>query len=97
MLGGATSVVAVSVCGVALKAEAITTQAAGQAAQAAPAARWTHATGVIRGSDIAVRAGRDKEGRFGVMFKDADGFAPPDELLKSLAAVRLFLSRRRSR
>jgi hypothetical protein len=82
VLGGATGVVAASMCGVALTAEAGTAPVADRAAASA---RWGHAAGVLRGSDIAVRAGRDKEGRFGVMFKNADGFAPPDALLKSLA------------
>ncbi|GAA3957012.1 myeloperoxidase [Amorphoplanes auranticolor] len=87
VLGGATGVVAASICEVALPAEAGAAQAAGQTAPTVErAARWTHAAGVQRGTDIAVRAGRAKEGRFGVMFKDANGFAPPDELLKSLAA-----------
>jgi hypothetical protein len=47
---------------------------------------WGHAVGDPRGSDIAVAVGRSKEGRFGVMFKKLDGFAPPDELLGNLAA-----------
>jgi hypothetical protein len=62
---------------------------AGGAVTASTAARqgtpWKHATGEVRGSDVAVAVGRGKEGRFGVMFKDLDGFAPPDQLLKSLA------------
>jgi hypothetical protein len=47
---------------------------------------WKHSVGDPRGSNIAVRGGRDKEGRFGVMFKNADAYEPPDELLRSLAA-----------
>ena len=91
LLTGAAGAVAASVGGVALTGAAGTAAPAGAAAPVGEAlarpeqARWAHATGVLRGSDVAVRAGRDKEGRFGVMFKDADGFAPPDELLKSLA------------
>jgi hypothetical protein len=58
------------------------------AAAAAPGrpADWKHATAWTRGSDIAVKAGRDKEGRFGIMFKHEAAYAPPDELIKSLAA-----------
>jgi hypothetical protein len=60
----------------------------GAAAAAAPGrpADWKHATAWTRGSDIAVKAGRDKEGRFGIMFKQAEAYSPPDELIKSLAA-----------
>ena len=46
---------------------------------------WKHAVGDPRGSDIAVSSGRYKEARFGVMFKNVDGFSPPDELLRELA------------
>ncbi|KHD79322.1 hypothetical protein MB27_01330 [Actinoplanes utahensis] len=35
---------------------------------------------------MAVKAGRDKEGRFGVMFKNTEAYAPPESLLRSLAA-----------
>ncbi|RBY77934.1 peroxidase [Blastococcus sp. TF02-09] len=61
------------------------------AAPAAPrrparATRGAHAVGNPRGSDIAVRAGRDKEARFGVMFKRLPAFNPPDALLLALAA-----------
>jgi hypothetical protein len=49
------------------------------------AARGAHAVGNPRGSDIAVRAGRDKEARFGVMFKKLPAFSPPDALLTALA------------
>jgi hypothetical protein len=48
---------------------------------------WKHAVGDPRGSEIATKAGRDKEGRFGVMFKDTEPFTPPDDLLHSLAVV----------
>jgi hypothetical protein len=47
--------------------------------------KWQHAIGNPRGSDIAVKVGRTAEGRFGVMFKKAPAFAPPDELLHDLA------------
>ncbi|GIE83140.1 myeloperoxidase [Actinoplanes philippinensis] len=56
------------------------------APDAAAPADWKHAVAGNRGSDIAVKAGRDKEGRFGVMFKQADAYQPPERLLKSLAA-----------
>nr|AHE14713.1 putative ovoperoxidase [uncultured bacterium] len=46
---------------------------------------WRHAVGDPRGSDIAVAVGRDREGRFGVMFKRLDAFGPPDNLLTNLA------------
>ncbi|WP_184952067.1 peroxidase family protein [Paractinoplanes abujensis] len=86
LLAGATgAVVAASVGGLSSHAGAATVSAAGPG-PAGAAKPWTHAAGVLRGSDVAVRAGRDKEGRFGVMFKNAEGFAPPDDLLKSLAA-----------
>ncbi len=49
------------------------------------AARGSHAVGNPRGSDIAVRAGRDKEARFGLMFKRLPAFSPPDALLTALA------------
>lgn len=51
----------------------------------ARAARAAHAVGNPRGSDIAVRAGRDKEARFGIMFKRLPAFSPPDALLTALA------------
>ncbi|GIE89932.1 peroxidase family protein [Actinoplanes regularis] len=56
------------------------------AAAADASAGWKHAADWTRGSDIAVKAGRDKEGRFGIMFKHAEAYSPPDDLLKSLAA-----------
>src|SRR3954469_14907737 len=49
------------------------------------AARGSHAVGNPRGSDIAVRSGRDKEARFGLMFKSLPAFSPPDALLTALA------------
>jgi hypothetical protein len=49
------------------------------------APKWRHAVGDPRGSDIAKAVGRTKEGRFGVMFKQAPEFAPPDDLLVDLA------------
>ncbi len=93
LLTGVAGAAVAAAGGAALSSEAGAAAVTGQAALAGAAIgrperakQWTHAVGVMRGSDVAVRAGRDKEGRFGVMFKDAEGFAPPDELLKSLAA-----------
>jgi len=63
------------------------TPAAGGDLRAAAGVPWKHAVGDPRGSEIATKAGRDKEGRFGVMFKDAEPFTPPDDLLHSLAVV----------
>jgi hypothetical protein len=54
--------------------------------RAAAGSGWKHAVGDPRGSDIAVVVGRSQEGRFGVMFKKLDAYAPPDELLTSLGA-----------
>ena len=50
---------------------------------------WKHAIGDPRGSDIAVKKGRDEEGRFGLMFKKISTFAPSDDLLSGLAAKML--------
>ena len=55
------------------------------AAPVLSAARSGHGAGAPRGSDIAITAGRAKEGRFGVMFKKLPAFAPSDELLADLA------------
>ncbi|GGN76176.1 myeloperoxidase [Actinoplanes lobatus] len=62
--------------------------AAAAAAPDAPGAPndWKHAGAGTRGSEIAVKAGRDKEGRFGIMFKNTEAYAPPEDLLRSLAA-----------
>ncbi|MHA6791952.1 peroxidase family protein [Pseudonocardia bannensis] len=51
----------------------------------ARAMRGAHGIGDPRGSDIAVRFGRDREARFGVMFKRLPAFNPPDALLTALA------------
>ncbi|RFU19424.1 peroxidase family protein [Geodermatophilus marinus] len=51
------------------------------------AVRGAHAVGAPRGSAIAVRAGREKEARFGLMFKQLPAFAAPDALLTELAAT----------
>jgi hypothetical protein len=57
-----------------------------QVTRRARAARASHAVGNPRGADIAVRVGRDREARFGVMFKQLPAFNPPDALLTALAA-----------
>src|SRR5919112_6696912 len=49
------------------------------------AVKGTHGQ-ALRGIDIAVKAGRDKEARFGLMFKKLPAYSPSDTLLKSLAA-----------
>ena len=51
----------------------------------ATALKGAHGVGDPRGYDIALRAGRDKEARFGVMFKRLPAFNPPDALLTALA------------
>src|SRR4051794_39233533 len=56
--------------------------AAGSAGATAAAAR--HAA-VERGVDVTAARGRDREGRFGLMFKKLDAFAPPDDALRELA------------
>ena len=38
-----------------------------------------------RGVDVAMAVGRDKEGRFGAMFKKLDAYMPPDAALVELA------------
>jgi hypothetical protein len=50
------------------------------------ALKGAHGVGDPRGSDIALRFGRDREARFGVMFKQLPAYNPPDALLKTLAA-----------
>jgi hypothetical protein len=49
------------------------------------AAKAGHAGYDLRGMDIAVRYGRDREARFGVMFKRLPAFSPDDALLVDLA------------
>src|SRR3954454_17757528 len=56
-------------------------------AQGAAAAdvRWRHGGGLAqRGVDIAA-GGREREGRFGLIFKKLPAYAPPDEALSKLA------------
>ena len=75
-------------------AAAVTVGTAAETAVAAPAAAaapgrprdWKHAIALPRGLQIAVKGGRDREGRFGVMFKKAPAFQPPEDLIRSLAA-----------
>ncbi len=48
---------------------------------------WRHGGALAqRGVDIATAAGREREGRFGLMFKELPPFTPPDEALSALAA-----------
>jgi hypothetical protein len=49
------------------------------------AVKGAHGIGDPRGSDIALRYGRDREARFGVMFKRLPAYNPPDALLTALA------------
>jgi hypothetical protein len=49
------------------------------------ATKGAHGVGDPRGSDIALRFGRDREARFGTMFKRLQAFNPPDALLTALA------------
>src|ERR1051326_957397 len=56
-----------------------------QQSEQSAAMPWRHAIGDPRGSDIAIAVGRDKEGRFGVLFKRQVAFAPDDDLLRRLA------------
>jgi Animal haem peroxidase len=60
-------------------------ESSGPRKAAVSAAGWKHAVGEPRGSDIAVKVGRNQEGRFGVMFKKLDPYRPPDDLLVDLA------------
>jgi hypothetical protein len=87
LMGAATSIVA-PLLGRARDATAATAPTGGVGKGAAPvpgAARWQHAVGDPRGSDIAVAVGRGREGRFGLMFKKLPPFAPEDGLLINLA------------
>jgi hypothetical protein len=49
------------------------------------ATKGAHGVGDPRGSDIVLRFGRDREARFGTMFKRLQAFNPPDALLTALA------------
>lgn len=48
------------------------------------ASRGSHGQ-LLRGIDIAMKSGRGKEARFGLMFKSLPAFNPPDTLLTTLA------------
>jgi hypothetical protein len=76
-----------AVAGAALSARVPASRAAGPApAGAAEDAVWRHGGALAqRGVDIASVAGREAEGRFGLMFKKLPGYAPPDEALVDLA------------
>ena len=53
---------------------------------APPGGAWRHGGALAqRGLDVAATAGRNKEARFGLMFKRLDAFAPPDDALVALA------------
>jgi hypothetical protein len=49
------------------------------------AVKGTHGQ-ALRGIDVAVKAGRNQEARFGLMFKKLPAYSPSDGLLKGLAA-----------
>jgi hypothetical protein len=49
------------------------------------AVKGAHGVGDPRGSDIVAKLGRDREARFGLMFKRLPAYNPPDELLSALA------------
>jgi hypothetical protein len=53
-------------------------------AAAKRAVKGTHGQ-ALRGIDVAVKAGRDKEARFGLLFKKLPAYSPSDSLLKGLA------------
>ncbi|WP_375431253.1 heme peroxidase family protein [uncultured Friedmanniella sp.] len=48
------------------------------------ALKGSHGT-MLRGCDIAAKYGRDREARFGLMFKKLPAYSPSDALLRSLA------------
>ena len=56
---------------------------------AAAGARWQHAIGNPRGSEIAVALSRAQQGKFGLMFPALRPFSPPDALLRELAKQML--------
>jgi hypothetical protein len=49
--------------------------------------KWKNAVGDPRGAAVVAVFGRNKEARFGTMFKDLPAFAPDDALLSGLAAT----------
>jgi hypothetical protein len=53
---------------------------------APPGGAWRHGGALAqRGIDVAATAGRNTEGRFGLMFKRLDAFSPSDDALVGLA------------
>lgn len=84
LLAGAAGLAALPALG-GFGARAAAAQPAGSRA-ARRAARGSHAVGDPRGIRIA-RLGRDREARFGLMFKRLPPFAPDDALLRDLAAA----------
>src|SRR4051794_17587458 len=83
VMAGAT----VAVAGAALSARVPVARAAGlTGAGAVEATAWRHGGALAqRGVDIPSVAGREAEGRFGLMFKKLPGYAPPDDALVDLA------------
>jgi hypothetical protein len=84
-LAGATAVAGAAALGAPAQGWAARVRPGG-ARRVAPGPRWRHGGGLAqRGLDIAAAKGRGKEGRFGLMFKGLEPFAPPDEALSALA------------
>ena len=82
VMAGAT----VAVAGAALTGRPPVSRAASAPRTTAAEATWRHGgTLAQRGVDITSVAGREAEGRFGLMFKKLPRFAPPDEALVDLA------------
>jgi len=82
VMAGATAAVA----GAAVMGRPRVSWSAGSTTAAAAEAGWRHGGGLAqRGVDIASVAGREAEGRFGLMFKKLGAYAPPDEALVGLA------------
>jgi hypothetical protein len=65
-----------------------TAASAAELASGATAIARRHSS-MQRGLDIAVKVGRAKEGRFGLMFHSLKGYVVPDDLLESLAVSML--------
>ena len=76
----------VAVAGAALTGRPPVSRAASAPRVTAAEATWRHGGALAqRGVDITSVAGREAEGRFGLMFKKLRGYAPPDEALVDLA------------
>jgi hypothetical protein len=85
MLAGLAGLAAVPVLGSTGTAMAAPKQPTAPKRGAPRAARGAHGVGNPRGSEIVARFGRNREARFGLMFKKLPAFNPPDELLIALA------------